>query len=54
MQPFRYFHTFLYNCIQALLHVSTGYAHVDKGDATIEEKIYEPPLTPEKAVSMIR
>ena len=47
----------LCDSLQALVHISTGYAHVDKGRydvATIEEKVYDPPITPEQAISMIR
>jgi len=40
--------------LKALVHISTAYSQVDKVDQVIEEKIYDPPLSPEKIIAMTR
>lgn len=39
---------------EALVHISTAYSQINKRGQLLEEKIYDPPISPEKAIALVR
>lgn len=38
--------------LQAFVHVSTAYSNPDKHE--VEEKVYDPPIEPEKLIALVK